>query len=75
MGYTEDMLRTILYIVIAVFVLSFFGITIQSILHSPAGEANFGFLGGLVISGFQFVVNFIGAIVAWVQGLIHGAFD
>jgi hypothetical protein len=68
------MLRTILYVVIAVFVLSFFGITIQSILHSPAGEANFGFLGELVISGFQFVVNFIGAIIAWFQSVIHGTF-
>jgi hypothetical protein len=64
------MLRIIFYAVVAVLVLSFFGITIQSIIHSPAGEANFGYLGDLIVSGFRFIVDSVMAGISWLKSLI-----
>lgn len=64
------MLRIIFYAIIAVLILSFFGISIQSVIHSPAGQANFGYLGDLVISGFHFIVDFIVGGITWLKSLI-----
>jgi hypothetical protein len=69
------MLRIIFYTIIIVLFLSFFGISLQNIIHSPTGTANFGYIGELVLSGFRFVVNFIGGIIMWFQGVIHGGFS
>lgn len=49
------MLRIIFLIVILILALSFFGITIQSIVHSPAGQANFAYLGHLLNEGYQWI--------------------
>jgi hypothetical protein len=67
--YHKGMLRIIFYAIIAVLILSFFGISLQSVIHSPAGEANFGYLGDLIVSGWHFIVGFFFDIVDWVKGL------
>jgi hypothetical protein len=64
------MVRIIFYVIFAVLVLSFFGISIQSVVHSPAGEANFGYVGDLVVSGFRFITAFILAGITWLKNLI-----
>ena len=53
------MVKIIILVVIAVLILSFFGITIQSIVESPAGQANFGYIWQLVMTGWDWFVNFI----------------
>jgi len=53
------MLRLILSIIILILVLSFFGISIQAIVNSPAGQANFSYLSSLFVTGWQWLVNFV----------------
>ncbi len=55
------MLRMVLFGIVALLVLSFFGVTLQSIVNSPAGQENFGYVGYL-FSG----------IWDWVLGIVHG---
>lgn len=64
------MLRIMLYVVVGVLALSFFGISIQSIVYSPAGQENFGYLGELISAGFDIVQGFAGAVFAWFNSLM-----
>ncbi len=58
-----DMLRLIFWVVVGVLALSFFGISLQSIISSPAGQENFAYVWHLVVSLwnwlFQFFTNLI----------------
>ncbi len=42
------MIKTIFWILVLIFALSFFGISIQAIVESPAGQANIHYLAGLL---------------------------
>ncbi len=64
------MLRIIFYLVVGILILSFFGISIQSIIHSPTGQENFGFVGNLLAAGFNFIVDFFVSIINWFRHLI-----
>ena len=64
------MLRLIFYAVVALLALSFFGITIQSIINSPAGQANFGYVGELIESGWDFIVSYLDDVLDWLRDLI-----
>lgn len=64
------MLRLIFYAVVALLALSFFGITIQSIINSPAGQANFEYVGDLVELGWDFIVSFLSDGLDWLKDLI-----
>jgi len=60
------MLKLIFWIVVGVLALSFFGISLQSIINSPAGQENFAYLWQLVVAMWQWFVSFI-------QGKISGS--
>jgi hypothetical protein len=51
------MIRLIILIVIIILVLSFFGVSLQNLFNSPATQANFGFVGGLLVSGWHVIVQ------------------
>jgi membrane-bound acyltransferase YfiQ involved in biofilm formation len=53
------MVKILILIVIAILVLSFFGITIQSIVQSPAGQANFAYIWSLIVMGWNWIVTFV----------------
>lgn len=53
------MVKLLILVIIAVLVLSFFGITIQSVVQSPAGQANFAYLWSLVLMGWNWLVSFV----------------
>jgi len=53
------MLRIIFYIVVLVLALSFFGISLQSIIHSSAAQANFSYLWQLITDGFHSLLNIL----------------
>jgi len=42
------MLRTIFWILVLLLALSFFGISLQAIVNSPAGQANFAYISSLL---------------------------
>lgn len=48
--YQQGLIRTIILIVIALLVLSYFGLNIRSIINSPAGKDNFSFTQELMIN-------------------------
>ncbi len=52
------MLKTIFWTLVLVLALSFFGISIQAIVNSPAGQENFAYIGGLLSQGWQWLVHF-----------------
>lgn len=65
------MLRTIILIIVIVLVLSFFGISIQSVINSPTGQENFGFLWSLIKDGWEVVKDGWDAFLAFLHGIFE----
>lgn len=65
------MLRLILLVVIIILVLSFFGISLQSLFHTPATQANFGFVWQLLLNAWNIFLQFFNGVVATIQGFIN----
>lgn len=65
------MLRIIFYTILVVLMLSFFGVSIQSIVHSPAGQANFGYLGSIIVAVYDFFANLVTAGLDWLTHATH----
>ena len=51
------MFKLIFWLFVLVLALSFFGISIQSILESPAGQANIHYIGSLLVSLWQWAIS------------------
>lgn len=56
------MFKLIVWIIVALLALSFFGISLQKLVEGPTAQANFHFLFDLLLQGWDM-------IVAWVSGL------
>jgi hypothetical protein len=52
------MLKLIFWIVVGVLALSFFGISLKSIITSPTGQENFTYLWQLLIAGVHWIASF-----------------
>lgn len=59
------MIRFIITLVILVLALSYFGISIQHIVESPAGQENLSYLWTLIQNGWNI-------LVAWIIGFFEG---
>jgi hypothetical protein len=53
------MLKTIFWIFVLLLALSFFGISLQAIVNSPAGQANFSYLYHLLVQGWLWATYWI----------------
>jgi len=49
------------WIIVGVLALSFFGVSLESIVNSPAGQANFTYLWHLAILGYHAALTYIQA--------------
>ncbi|CAN5771505.1 hypothetical protein BH11PAT2_BH11PAT2_10140 [soil metagenome] len=58
------MVKLIIYIVVGLLVLSFFGISLQHLVQSPTTQSNFGFFWDLLQQGWQYIAD-------WVTGALH----
>jgi hypothetical protein len=67
------MLKLLILIVIGVLALSFFGITIQSIVNSPAGQANFHYIGYLAALLWAYVLLWLTQAADWLTRLVGQA--
>lgn len=67
MLYTGMMLKLVLTIVVALLVLSFFGVSLQHIVESPTTQANFGYIGQLLAEGWH---DFIDLVLGFVYRFI-----
>lgn len=52
------MFRTIFWVFVLLLALSFFGISLQAIINSPAGQANFAYAYDLLLQVWHWLVNF-----------------
>ncbi|MHB0866007.1 MAG: hypothetical protein ACYC1Y_03890 [Minisyncoccota bacterium] len=51
------MFKLIFWVFVLILALSFFGISIQAIVNSPAGQANFAYLYDLLLQGWHWLVR------------------
>ena len=56
------MLKLIIYILVAIFVLSFFGVSVQHLIESPTTQANFDYVEGLLEEGWNEIVSVVSGI-------------
>lgn len=63
------MIRILFYTVIVVLILSFFGVSLQSIIDSPTGQENIAYVAGLFVWLWHAVVNAAQEALAWLVGL------
>ncbi|MFA5744814.1 MAG: hypothetical protein WC887_01225 [Candidatus Paceibacterota bacterium] len=50
------MLKLIFWIFVLILALSFFGISIQAIINSPAGQENIQYVFNLIVQAWQWIV-------------------
>lgn len=53
------MLKTIFWALVLILALSFFGISIQAIVNSPAGQENFTYISSLLSQGWEWLLHFV----------------
>jgi len=63
------MLRTIILVIVLLLVLSFFGISIQHIVESSTGQANFSYVGDLLQQGWDALAAFVNGMISSVKHL------
>ena len=64
------MIRILFYTVIAVLLLSFFGISIQGVIESPQGQENIAYVTNLFMSLLRFIWNFIAPAIEWIIRIV-----
>jgi len=55
---TPAMFRLIFWIFVLLLALSFFGISLQAVINSPAGQANFAYAYDLILQAWHWLVTF-----------------
>lgn len=64
------MLHLIFWAFVLLLALSFFGISIQAIIMSPAGQENVHYLTSLFMQGWQWLQELFHTILAFIQSLL-----
>lgn len=55
----SHIIKLIILVIAVLLVLSFFGISLQSIIDSPAGQANIQFIWELILIGWNWIADFL----------------
>jgi hypothetical protein len=66
------MIRFLIILAILILALSFFGISIRSIVQSPVGHDNFTFIWQLIRTGWHILVSWFHVLVAAIQTVLPG---
>ncbi|MGE5540943.1 MAG: hypothetical protein ACM3TU_01515 [Bacillota bacterium] len=66
------MVRFLIILAILVLALSFFGISIRTIVESPTGRDNFAFIWQIVKTGWGILVGWFYILVGLIQAAIPG---
>lgn len=69
MNPQRGFLRTILIIIIAIFILSYFGFDLRKTADSPTTKSNFQYVKELVIKGIEFILKPLRKL--WVNGYVQ----
>lgn len=65
-----SMVKLIIWIVIGVLALSFFGISLQGLIDDPTTQANFDFIFDLVEQGWDIIMGYFLEAREWARNLI-----
>lgn len=63
------MVRIIFFTLVVILLLSFFGVSIESVVKSPMGQANFSYVGDLLQQGWHDLVSFVNSLISSIQHL------
>lgn len=63
------MVRLIVWVVIGLLALSFFGISLESLYNSQTNQENISFIGQLLRQGWNEIADLLNAFVAWVKSV------
>lgn len=66
------MLRIIFWTIVIVVLLSFFGISVQSLFENPQTQSNFNFILGFMEEGWNTIWNLIAGVVASLIAFLQG---
>ncbi|MSU74224.1 hypothetical protein EXS57_00400 [Candidatus Kaiserbacteria bacterium] len=61
-----DLFKLIFWMAVLILALSFFGISIQSIVNSPIGQENITYLTNVFTPLWQFIIHFATQLWLWV---------
>jgi hypothetical protein len=62
------MVKAVIYVVILVLVLSFFGVSLQHLVEGPTTQANFHYVWDLLLEGWDDIADFV-------TDLLNGAWN
>jgi hypothetical protein len=65
------MLHIIFYTILIILILSFFGVSLESIVHSPEAQTNFGYLWSLILIGWRYVLGLYDLFISWLGHIVH----
>ena len=64
------MVRLIIWIIIGLLALSFFGVSLRALVESPTSQDNFGYLFSLLREGWDYIVTWfesVADLIVWWQ--------
>lgn len=62
------MVRLIIWVIIGLLALSFFGVSLRALVESPTSQENFTYLWALLQQGWDYIVNWVSSffdLVTW----------
>lgn len=56
------MVRLIIWVIIGLLALSFFGVSLRALVESPTSQENFTYLWALLQQGWDYIVNWVSSL-------------
>lgn len=68
------MVRLIVWVIVGLLALSFFGISLESLYNSQTNQENISFIGQLLKQGWNQIADLLNMVVSWMQSVFgnHG---
>jgi hypothetical protein len=68
------MVRLIVWVVVGLLALSFFGISLESLYNSQTNQENISFIGQLLRQGWNEIADLLNALMSWLKTIFgdHG---
>lgn len=67
------MLRLIIWVIVGLLALSFFGVSLEALYNSPTNQNNLSFLTRLFMEGWNVIADFLNGFIEWVKSLTNNS--
>ncbi len=64
------MVRLVIWLVVGLLALSFFGISLEALYNTPTNQENMNFLLKLFMQGWNIIADQLNGIVEWLKSLV-----